>query len=69
MADALRNTQPHPTFALGLLPTNLLGALPVKFEDPCVGGGAAASLEPVEQLGGRIDLVVVFAAREDRQLV
>ena len=32
-------------------------------------GLAAGSLEPVEELGGRVDLVVVFAAREDRQLV
>src|SRR5262249_17724179 len=30
---------------------------------------AAGALEPVEELGGRVDLVVVFAAREDRQLV
>ena len=32
-------------------------------------GLAAGTLEPVEQLGGRVDLVVVLAAREDRQLV
>src|SRR6202008_4937254 len=31
-------------------------------------GLAAGTLEPVERLGGRVDLVVVFAAREDRQL-
>jgi hypothetical protein len=32
-------------------------------------GGAAGLLEPVEQLRGRIDLVVVLAVGEDRQLV
>jgi len=66
MADAGRNAQTHPTLALGLPSANLFGALPVKLEDPAVGGGAAgALLVPVEHLRGRIDLVVVLAVRED----
>ena len=66
MADALRNAQTHPMLARGLSSAQLFGALPVKLEDPAVGGGAAgALLVPVEHLRGRIDLVVVLAVREE----
>ena len=38
--------------------------------DPRIGTGSAAGLlEPVEHLRGRVDLVVVLALRERRQLV
>src|SRR5271166_219195 len=38
--------------------------------DPGIGAGAAAGLlEPVEHLGGRVDLVVVLTLWENRQLV
>ena len=42
----------------------LLGALPVEFEDPGVGGWASASLEPVEQLRGRVHMIAVLAVGE-----
>jgi len=39
--------------------------------DPSVGGGGAAAslLEPIEHLAGRIDLVLMLALWENRQLV
>jgi len=38
--------------------------------DPGIGAGAAAgAFEPIEHLGGRVDLVVVLAARQRRQLM
>ena len=44
--------------------------LSIQMPDPRIGAGAAAgALEPVEHLGGRVDLVVVLAFGEDRQLV
>ena len=57
---------------LGLRSARLLGfvALFVQMPDPRVGGGAAAGLlEPVEHLGGRVDLVVVLAIWKHCQLV
>jgi hypothetical protein len=53
----------------GLASPQLLGALSIKLEDSRVGAGAAASLEPIEQLRRRVDLVVVAAIGESRQLV
>ena len=68
MADAGRGAETNPAVALGLLPMRFFGPHSAKFEDPGVGAGATTLLEPVEQLRGRIDLVVVFAVREDPQL-
>ena len=68
-ADAGRDAQAHPSFAPGLLSARFLGQLPVQFEDSRIGGGAGAALEPVEHLRGRVDLVVVPAFGECRQLV
>jgi hypothetical protein len=49
--------------------TQYRGALPVQLEDPGVRAGSSAAVEPVEQLRGRVDLVVVPAIGEDGQLV
>ena len=37
--------------------------------DAGIGAGAAAALEPVQYLGGRVDLIVVLAIGEGSQLV
>src|SRR5271169_1557468 len=68
MRDVARGAQVDRR-ARRLPAAELLGALPVKFEDPGVGGWASASLEPVEHLCSRIDLVVVLAVWEDRHLL
>jgi hypothetical protein len=47
----------------------LFGALAVRFENPCIGREAAASLEPVQHLRRRVDLVVVTAIGETRRVV
>ena len=52
-----------------LLPTRLFGPHPGKLEDPRIGAGAAAAFEPVQHLRGGVDLVVVPAFGECRQLV
>ena len=36
---------------------------------PCIGAGAGAALEPVQQLCGQVDLVAVTAIGETRQFV
>jgi hypothetical protein len=47
------NTQLHRTALRRLAAVQLLGALPVPFEDPGIGAGTTAALEPVEHLCGR----------------
>ena len=56
--DAARDAQTHRAAPLGFTGTQYLGALLVQFEDPGVRAGSSAALEPVEQLCGRVDLVV-----------
>lgn len=51
----------HHRQRLGPRRVRPFGELFVQLMDPGVGDGAAAALEPVQYLRGRVDLVVVFA--------